>query len=66
MISPIIFGDPFSKYSQEERSQRVLTYWGKKRNKSYGQKVNYVKRKKVADKKLRIKGRFITKEQALQ
>ena len=44
---------------------KVLSFWGKKKKKFYIKKVNYIKRKKVAEKKLRIKGRFVTKDQAM-
>lgn len=46
----------------EERAKIVLAFWDRKRRKTFTKKVNYVKRKRVADKKLRIKGRFITPE----
>lgn len=52
--------------SLSERAQRVLAFWDRKRRKSFKKKVNYVKRKRVADNKLRIKGRFITPEQAIK
>ena len=50
----------------EERSQKILNYWNKKRRKTFQKKVNYHKRKRVADNKLRIKGRFVTTEQAIK
>ena len=43
-----------------------MAYWAKKRKKTFFKKINYVKRKKVADNKLRIKGRFVTKDQAIK
>ena len=48
--------------SQEERREKVLKYWMKKRTHAYNlKKIKYVKRKKVADKKLRINGKFVSK-----
>ena len=51
---------------KEDRRRKVVDYWEKKRQKTFGKKVNYKKRKKVAENKLRIKGRFVTKDQAIK
>ena len=39
-----------------------MSFWEKNRKRTYLKKVNYTKRKKVAENKLRIKGRFVTKD----
>lgn len=48
--------------NKEERNQ--LNIWKKKRRRVWRKKVNYDCRKKVADGRLRIKGKFVTYEQA--
>ncbi len=45
--------------------QRVATYWAKKRTKSFDKKIKYQKKKKQADKKIRINGKFVSKKQAI-
>ena len=49
----------------EERQSRVLRYWEKKRSKTSDKKYIYSKKKKIADKKLRINGKFVSKKQAI-
>ena len=43
-----------------------MKYLMKKINKAFTQKHIYTCRKQVAEKRLRIKGRFVTKEQAFE
>ena len=52
--------------TEEQRRQKVLNYLDKKRSKADMKKFSYTCRKQVAEKRLRIKGRFVTKEQAFQ
>ena len=52
--------------SESERRRRVLNYLKKKYNKIFMKKFCYSCRKQVAEKRLRIKGRFVTKEQAFE
>jgi hypothetical protein len=52
--------------TEEERLKRVQRYLQKKHRKTDMKKYSYVCRKQVAEKRLRIKGRFVTKEQAFQ
>jgi hypothetical protein len=49
-----------------ERRLKVLRFWQKKHDfQSAETKVKYSKRKKAADKKLRINGKFVSKKQAI-
>ena len=48
--------------TEEERLKRVQRYLNKKHRKNHMKKYSYVCRKQVAEKRLRIKGRFVTKE----
>lgn len=57
MIGPI---------SESDRLSRVRRYLDKKRNKQNMKKFCYQCRKQVAEKRLRIKGRFVTREQAFE
>ena len=50
----------------KERIFRVQRYLTKKRNKWLTKKHSYVCRKQVAEKRLRIKGRFVTRDQAFE
>lgn len=47
--------------TEQERMQKVLKYLNKKNNKSSMKKFCYKCRKQVAEKRLRIKGRFVTR-----
>lgn len=49
----------------EERQLKLKRYREKKKNRVWSKKINYNCRKKVAEGRLRVKGRFVTKEQAL-
>jgi len=49
-----------------DRLNRVRRYWEKKRSKMLSNKFTYSCRKSVAEKRLRIKGRFVTKDQAFE
>ena len=51
---------------ENERRDKVRNYLAKKHSKQSGKKFSYKCRKQVADKRLRIKGRFVTKEQAFE
>lgn len=57
MIGPI---------TEKERLIKVMRYIYKKQNKSTMKKFCYKCRKQVAEKRLRIKGRFVTRQQAFE
>ena len=48
----------------EERSLKVQKYLMKKARRNWNRKISYGCRKKVAENRVRVKGRFVTKEQA--
>lgn len=48
----------------EERRLKIKRFLEKRKRRIWNKKVSYDCRKKVADKRLRIKGRFVTREQA--
>lgn len=58
-------GRPVGTLTAEERAQKILKYLEKKKMRRWSKKVSYDCRKRVADNRLRIKGRFVTKEQAI-
>ena len=48
----------------EERRAKVEKYFEKRKNRTWCKRINYDCRKRVADSRLRFKGRFVTKSQA--
>lgn len=52
--------------SFEKRRIKLLKYMDKKKKRDWKKKVNYDCRKKVADGRLRIKGKFVTYDQACE
>ncbi|CDW82980.1 cct motif family protein [Stylonychia lemnae] len=50
--------------SINERFQKVRAFWEKRKRKSLEKQTKYAKKKKQADKKLRINGRFVSLKQA--
>ncbi|EAR92255.2 CCT motif protein (macronuclear) [Tetrahymena thermophila SB210] len=52
--------------SKEERKQKIKNYQDKRKRRSWQKKISYDVRKKVADGRLRVKGRFVTKKQAME
>jgi hypothetical protein len=50
--------------SQEERRQKVQKFLEKRKRRNFKKKISYMCRKKVADQRVRVKGRFVSKVQA--
>lgn len=50
--------------SSEERKEKVRKYLEKRKRRIFKKRISYACRKRVADSRVRVKGRFITKEQA--
>jgi len=48
-----------------ERKKRVLKYLEKRKKRRWSKKAEYMGRQKVAEKRLRVKGKFVSREQAL-
>ncbi len=51
---------PFGVISWLERQNKVSRYLQKKKRRIWNKKINYDCRKKVAENRLRIKGKFVT------
>lgn len=50
--------------SQEERRSKVQKFLEKRKRRNFKKKISYMCRKKVADQRIRVKGRFVSKVQA--
>jgi hypothetical protein len=50
----------------EKRREKIARYLEKRKRRNWHKKISYDCRKKVADHRLRVKGRFVTKEQAIK
>jgi len=61
------FRDGLSDYplpiSRQERDRKILRYLEKKRKRVYVKRISYDCRKRVADNRQRVKGRFISKKE---
>lgn len=51
--------------STEERRRKIERYLEKRKRRTWTKKISYDCRKRVADNRLRVKGRFVTKLQAM-
>lgn len=60
--SPQLLASANMRYT--ERQLKIQKYLEKKRKRTWHKKISYSCRKKVADQRLRVKGRFISKKQA--
>ena len=50
------------KLTAKERKVKIAIYKEKRQRRIWSKKINYDCRKRVADNRLRIKGRFVTKD----
>ena len=48
----------------DQRREKIVKYLLKRNQRKWGKRIHYRCRKQVADNRMRIKGRFVTKEQA--
>mmetsp|Transcript_8322 Transcript_8322/g.12280 ORF Transcript_8322/g.12280 Transcript_8322/m.12280 type:complete len:122 (+) Transcript_8322:22-387(+) len=55
---------PIGPISREERRQKINRYLQKRQRRNFRKKISYECRKTVADKRVRVKGRFVSKSQA--
>lgn len=51
--------------THDERHLKIMKYQQKRTRRTWRKRVNYSRRKKVAESRFRIKGRFVTREQAM-
>ena len=58
-------GDKIGTLSPLQRQAKINKYLEKKKTRTWHKKIHYTCRKKVADQRIRIKGRFVTKQQAI-
>lgn len=61
---PIVHRKQIGTLTPEERKMKIERYLMKRKSRNFGKKVSYACRKRVADSRIRIKGRFVTKAQA--
>ena len=59
-------GQTIGKLTPEERKAKIARYLKKKEARQWDKKVQYQSRKKVADKRPRFKGRFVSEDQATE
>jgi len=61
-----IQGKHIGALTVEERKAKIDKYLEKRKKRTWNKKISYDCRKRVADSRLRVKGRFITKNQAFE
>jgi len=59
-------GKRIGRLTFEERQQKIRRYRAKRSKRIWQKRINYSCRKRVADNRIRIKGRFVSKEEAQQ
>ena len=67
-VSSVPTARPGERYigtlTQDQRRERVMRFLDKRKRRNFAKKISYHCRKRVADRRIRIKGRFVTSEQA--
>ena len=63
-LIPYLHTKQVGTLSLEERRAKIEKYLQKRSRRTFGKKVFYACRKRVADTRLRVKGRFVTKKMA--
>ena len=63
-VMPYLHTKKVGTISVEERRAKIEKYLLKRSRRTYGKKVFYACRKRVADTRVRVKGRFVTKKMA--
>lgn len=63
-VTPYLHTKKVGTLSVEERRVKIEKYLEKRSRRTYGKKVFYACRKRVADTRVRVKGRFVTKKMA--
>lgn len=63
-VIPFVSSKQIGTLTPEERKLKIERYLEKRQKRNFGKKVSYACRKRVADSRIRIKGRFVTKAQA--
>lgn len=65
-LSSFAPGEKIGTISAAERRLKVQRFLEKRKRRIFKKRISYVCRKRVADSRVRVKGRFITKEEALK
>lgn len=63
-INSYVPGRKIGTISAEERRLKVQRFLEKRKRRVFKKRISYACRKRVADSRVRVKGRFVTKEQA--
>ena len=63
-LQPKLTNQPIGTLSVSERQKKIQRYLEKKKKRTWVKRIHYDCRKKVADNRLRIKGRFVTRNKA--
>lgn len=63
-VTPLLATRQIGSLSPQERSDKIKRYQEKRLRRVWSKKINYGCRKRVADNRMRIKGRFVAKDKA--
>jgi hypothetical protein len=61
-VAPLLATRQIGSLSPQERSDKIKRYQEKRLRRVWSKKINYGCRKRVADNRMRIKGRFVAKD----